>query len=239
MSKREMEAPWKAGLRAVQDNALPSMLILAAATGLVVSYYHIAVVKTYLDLLGEWNNRYPWTFAAVTTAFSAGFIPWCFRMCFPKIRPVHPVGDLIHSVLWWAFLGLVVSGFYPFQSYLFGDEVNFSTVGKKVLLDQLGFSILIGAPFNAISHYWKDHQWSFSALREALRPGWYRRLIVPNLLPNFLVWIPGNFIFYSMPLDLQLPVANCIGCYWALMCARIATHSRAGNAIVAESHPVA
>ena len=35
----------------------------------------------------------------------------------------------------------------------------------------------------------------------------------------------GTLIFYSMPTDLQLVVANCIGCFWALMCARIAAHS--------------
>ena len=239
MSKAAMEAPWKAGARAVRDNALPSLLILTAATALVVSYYHVEVVKKYLDMLGQLNASGPWVFAAVMTAFSAGFIPWCVRMCFKKIRPAHPLLDLIHSTLWWAFMGLVVSSFYNLQSYFFGNEVSFSTVGKKVLLDQFAFSILIGAPFNAISHYWKDHQWSMAELGHALRPGWYRRLIVPNLLPNFLVWLPGNCIFYSMPPDLQLPVANCIGCFWALMCVRIATHSRGASAIPHPSHPAA
>ena len=56
-------------------------------------------------------------------------------------------------------------------------------------------------------------------------PGWYRRLVLPNLLTNYFVWFPGTLIFYSMPTDLQLVVANCIGCFWALMCARIAAHS--------------
>ena len=42
---------------------------------------------------------------------------------------------------------------------------------------------------------------------------------------QFLVWFPGNALFYSMPPELQLPVANCIGCFWALMCVRIAKHS--------------
>ena len=60
MSKSEMEAPWKAGARAVRDNALPSLLILTAATGLVVSYYHIEVVKKYLDMLGQLNASGPW-----------------------------------------------------------------------------------------------------------------------------------------------------------------------------------
>ena len=62
-------------------------------------------------------------------------------------------------------------------------------------------------------------------LRAAMGPGWYRRLVLPNLLTNYFVWFPGTLIFYSMPTDLQLVVANCIGCFWALMCARIAAHS--------------
>jgi len=95
----------------------------------------------------------------------------------------------------------------------------------KVLADMAGFTIFIGAPFNAISHLWKDTGWDTARLRAAMGPGWYRRLVLPNLLTNYFVWFPGTLIFYSMPTDLQLVVANCIGCFWALMCARIAAHS--------------
>jgi hypothetical protein len=218
-------SPWAAGLRAARDNALPSLVILAAATALVVSYYQVPAVKGWLDVVGAVNRDHPTAFAMLCTGFTAGFIPWGFRMAFPRLRPARPGLDLLHSVCWWMFMGVVVRYFYALQGYWFGTEPSVGVVARKVLVDQLGFTVLCGAPFNALSHLWKDSGWDTRKLRAAMGPGWYRRLVLPNLLPNYLVWFPGNIIFYSMPVELQLPVANCIGCFWALMCVRIATHS--------------
>ena len=219
------ESPWAAGVKAARDNALPSLFILVAATALVVSYYYIPSIKGWLNVIGVLNDRNPTAFAMLCTGFTAGFIPWCFRMAFPGLRPARPALDLLHSVLWWMFLGVLVRYFYALQGCLFGVEPSVEVVVKKVLVDQLGCTVFCGAPFNAISHLWKDSNWNTAKLRAAMGPGWYRRLVLPNLLPNFLVWFPGNVLFYSMPANLQLPVANCIGCFWALMCVRIARHS--------------
>lgn len=220
------ESPWAAGAKAARDNALPSFLILLGALALVVSYYHVPSVKGWLDVIGAVNRDHPTAFAMLCTGFTAGFIPWVFRMVFPGLRPARPWLDLLHSVVWWMFLGVLVRYFYALQGQLFGTEPSVKVVVQKVFVDQLGFTVLCGAPFNAISHLWKDSNWDTAKLRSAMGPGWYRRLVLPNLLPNFLVWFPGNILFYSMPAELQLPVANCIGCFWALMCVRIAAHSR-------------
>jgi hypothetical protein len=225
MSTPTAVSPWTAGLKAARDNFWPSVLILVSATVLVVSYYHAPVVTTWLNCIGDINRQYPSGFAFWCTAVTAGLIPWCFRMLWPALRPHHPFRDLFHSFFWWAFMGIIVRYFYALQSLCFGAEVSVETVVKKVLFDQLVFTVFCGAPFNAISHFWKDADWDLSRLRAAMAPGWYRRLVLPNLLPNYLVWLPGTLLFYSMPAELQLPVANCIGCFWALMCVRIAKHS--------------
>ena len=218
-------SPWAAGVKAARDNALPSLVILLAATALVVGYYQVPTLRAWLDIVGTVNREHPLAFAMLCTGFTAGVIPWCFRMVFPGLRPARPGLDLLHSVVWWMFMGVVVCYFYVAQGHWFGTEPSFGVVVCKVAVDQLGFTVLCGAPFNAISHLWKDSNWDTARLRAAMGPGWYRRLVLPNLLPNYLVWFPGNIIFYSMPSELQLPVANCIGCFWALMCVRIAKHS--------------
>ena len=182
-------------------------------------------MRTGLDRIGALNTRSPLLFAALWSSFSAGLVPWCFRMAFPRIRPLHPLPDLVHCLIWWALMGMLISGFYSLQARWFGEEVTLRAVSLKVAVDMLGFTVFIGAPLQAISHLWKDYGWDTARLRAAMGPGWYRRLVLPNLLPNYCVWLPGTFIFYSLPTSLQLVVANCIGCFWALMCARIAAHS--------------
>ena len=225
MSRQELPSPWTAGLKAVRDNSIPLVIILGFATALTVSYYRVDFVRTGLDRIGALNTRSPLLFAALWSSFSAGLVPWCFRMAFPRIRPRHPLPDLVHCLIWWALMGMLISGFYSLQARWFGEEVTLRAVSLKVAVDMLGFTVFIGAPLQAISHLWKDYGWDTARLRAAMGPGWYRRLVLPNLLPNYCVWLPGTFIFYSLPTSLQLVVANCIGCFWALMCARIAAHS--------------
>ena len=218
-------SPLTAGIKAARDNAVPLAIILLGAAGLVVSYYHVPAVAVGLNRIGALNRASPMGFAAICTALTSGLTPWIFRMIFPTLRPKYPLLDLIHSMTWWALIGMVVSYFYTLQAAWFGSQPTLGTVLLKVAVDMSLFTTLIGAPGNAISHLWKDCDWDFTRLREAMRPGWYRRVVLPNLLTNYFVWLPGTLIFYSMPLDLQLVVANCIGCFWALMCARIAAHS--------------
>lgn len=224
------DSPWTAGRRAVSEVALPAALVLVSAALVAVAYYQVPVVHDALEVVASIRRASPLVFAITSTSLSAGLIPWLMRMVLKSIRPVHPWRDLLHSMLWWGVMGFIVDQFYASLTYMFGPEpgasLTPSIVLAKVACDMTLFTIFIGAPFNAVSHLWKDLNWDIPALRAQLGPGWYRRIVVPNLLPNWLVWIPGTAIFYSLPPDLQLAVANAIGCMWALMCVRIASHSR-------------
>jgi hypothetical protein len=149
-------SPLTAGIKALRDIALPLAIIMCAAAGLVVAYYNIPEVATALNRIGAVNAANPMAFAAICTAITSGLIPWCFRMVFRGLRPAHPFRDLLHSMVWWALMGMLVSYFYTLQAAWFGSEANLGTVLLKVFVDMAGFTIFIGAPFNAISHLWKD-----------------------------------------------------------------------------------
>lgn len=230
MSAAPADSPWMAGRRAVGEVAFPAALVLGSAALLAVAYYHVPAVHAAMESVAAVRRANPLLFAVTSTSLTAGLIPWLLRMALPRLRPTHPWRDLLHSMIWWGLMGLVVDRFYALLTLLFGPEpgapLTPGIVLAKVACDMSVFTMLVGAPFNALSHLWKDLNWDIRAFRAQLGAGWYRRIVVPNLLPNWLVWIPGTAIFYSLPEDLQLAVANAIGCMWALMCVRIALHSR-------------
>lgn len=230
MSTPHDTSPWDAGRRAVSEVMLPASLVLMAALAVAVAYYQVPSVGVILNQLQEISREGGLIFAAALTSLTAGLIPWLLRMAMPSLRPAHPWKDLLHSMIWWALMGIVVGSFYRFLDFVIGGEASFGVVVLKVACDCTLFTVLIGAPANALSHLWKDLGWDTAEFRRHLRPGWYRRIVMPNLLPNWVVWIPGTAIFYSLPLHLQLPVANGIGCCWALLCVRIAAHSARGDA---------
>jgi len=102
-------SPLTAGIKALRDIALPLAIIMFAAAGLVVAYYNIPEVATSLNRIGAVNDADPLAFAAIFTAITSGLIPWCFRMVFRGLRPAHPFRDLLHSMVWWALMGMLVS----------------------------------------------------------------------------------------------------------------------------------
>ncbi len=104
-----------------------------------------------------------------------------------------------------------------------------AVVLAKVAADMGVFTPLIASPANALSHLWKDLDFSCCALCSRLGRGWYRRIVLPNLIPNFLIWVPGVAFVYAMPAPLQLPMSNLIGCFWSLMCLQLAARTAEEN----------
>lgn len=225
MTSSAEPSPWQAGRRAVREIAAPASAVLAASALFVAAYYRYPGVREALEHVAAVRRAHGVLFAAGLTALTAGLVPWCFRMALPALRPARPRLDLLHSLVWWAILGVVVDQLYRTLTLVFGDTPAPGVVLSKVACDMLLFTPLVASPGNALSHLWKDSGWDLGVIRAQLSRGWYRRLVVPNLIPNYFVWLPGTMIFYCMPADLQLVVANAIGCCWALLCARIAAHT--------------
>ena len=49
----------------------------------------------------------------------------------------------------------------------------------------------------------------------------FRRMVLPNLLPNWVVWIPVSLVVFSFPFPLQIHVNGLICTFWTLMCLQI------------------
>jgi hypothetical protein len=50
--------------------------------------------------------------------------------------------------------------------------------------------------------------------------------VIPNLVMNWVVWIPSLIVIYSLPTALQSHVSGLIGGFWALMSLQIAAHTQ-------------
>ena len=221
-------SPWQIGLRSARALIAPAALILCAGAALVYGYYRVPAVTGALSHIADWKLRAGWCFAPLTTSLMGGVIPWLLRMAIPALRPARPVGELFFGLVWWGLMGVVIDRFYLGLGTLYdgrGWPVA-AVVAAKVLSDMLVFTPAFASPANALSHLWKDQGFDSARLRGAMSAGWYRRLVLPNLVPNFMLWFPGVTLVYAMPSALQLPMSNLIGCFWALMCIQIAANWR-------------
>jgi len=214
------------GARAAKSNMLPAFILQAAAVSLLVAYRCSPSFRGVLDVVAELQKQYGIIFAMLVRTFFSGLIPIVFQIVIPSLRPVKIWRALWFSLFWWSFQGVLVYLFYGFQAIMFGSGTGWQSVVPKVLFDMLIYTTLIGCPSNSIAHIWLDMDCSWKGLKSVMGHGWYNRIVLPNLIPAWALWIPGVAVVYSLPDALQVHMASLIGCFWALLCLKIATYTK-------------
>lgn len=218
----ERVSPWTIGLRSARANLIPGLILQLMAVGVVVAYYRSADVQAVLQVVGDWQREYGVVFSILTRVVFNGMVPALFCALVPGLHQRRPWAALWFGMIWWAIMGANTHVFYHGQAMLWGTEPSLRVVLLKTATDMLVYSPLYASPITALAHLWQDLDYSLVATRQQLGRGWYRRLVLPNQVPGWTFWTPGVMILYSLPLDLQLPMAALLGCFWALMCLQIA-----------------
>lgn len=218
--------PWMIGLKAARANLLPGLILQGAAFALLAAYYLQPDVARTLDAVADWQVRYGIPFSLASYLFFCGVVPYLFCLALPSLRPREPGKALFFALGVWSIAGLIVPQFYALQTHLYGSAADVRTLTLKIITDQCGYTAFFASPYIAITHLWKDRGYRWSAIAPMLGRGWYRRLVIPNLVMNWVIWIPSLLVIYSLPASLQSHVAGLIGGFWALMSLQIAAHTQ-------------
>lgn len=223
-----MESAFQIGLRSARALAAPAAILIAGGVALVVAYHRVPAVAGVFAHVAELKAEYGYAFSFALNFLLAGVLPWVFRMTLPGLRPAKPVPELVFGTLWWGGFAVVVDALYRALGHAF-DGRGWPVAGviaAKLAVDLCLFMPLFAAPVISLVHLWKDAGYDFSKLRAGMSAGWYRRLVLPNLIPNHMVWIPGATLVFCMPGHLQLPLSSLIACFWALMCLQISARTQ-------------
>ena len=127
------------------------------------------------------------------------------------------------AVLWGLAIA-AVGAYYlldPFREMLEPVAEWHRAWGWRAAFDQFVWTVAVIAPANSVFFYWVGHDFSLvRARREWPRP-FYRRMVLPNLIPNWIVWIPVAIVTFSFPFSLQIHVNGIVCTFWTLMCVQI------------------
>jgi len=222
--------PWKIGLKAARANLIPGLVLQTAAFALLAGYLWSPAVRGALGVVSGWQARYGVAFSLSSYFFFCGVIPYLFCLAIPALRPREPGKAFLFAMGFWIPMGLILPRFYALQSYLYGDGADAWTLVRKVMTDQCGYTAFFASPVAAVAHLWKAHDYRWSEVSPLLGKGWYRRLVIPNLVMNWALWYPSMLVVYSLPPAVQSHVAGLIGGFWALMCLQIGVHTKPGGA---------
>ena len=207
------------GVAAARQNMIPGILLQILALILIISYYKTDTFRHQLDTFGHFNTNYaPW-FAVGMTMLFGGAIPLIIEaiQARGKEKPQRTLTQITFTLLVWGINGALTALLYQFQDHLFGSELNFITIAKKVLVDQLIWVPLYVVPVFTLLFLWRDCHFSFRKTSAALRKKSFLDRGLPLMISNWAVWIPAVSVIYAFPLSLQMILMNLILVFWSLI----------------------
>ncbi len=205
------------GWQSAKANLIPGLVIVSLAALLVLAYYQFPAVSASLKGLVDLREKWGVWFSMAANAIGAGLIPSLYMMFTGRSRHgLQAVVDLLFTCVVWAVSALSLDRFYVFQAWLWGTAVTIPILLGKMLVDQFIFTPLIGVQIPAVGSRFRDLNYDLGSLWREMRGDWLIGVTIPVLVACWLIWIPGTFVIYSLPLPLQIPMMVLIQCFFAL-----------------------
>lgn len=202
------------------------LALWALAVVTVAAYYSSASFAEALNPLLRWQRESGWWAAFLNRVIFCGLLPGLVFCLCRSLRPRHPLTVLFVQSLWCGLWGIATDYFYRWQDLFLGAGTDAGTAFLKMCVNQLPWTVLVVAPVNAVFYFWIGRDFSFARTRADWPKGAFvREILAPNLLTNWCVWIPVNFIVYLFPLPLRVQLSGFAGCFWTLACLQIGRRS--------------
>ena len=222
------------GFQSARQN-LPAMLALLAAMSVMVGiYYFWPAGAAVLSQYAAWQHAGGILRTGLVAGFAGGILSElsviyiCDR---GRWNSAH-VENMVFRFVVFFFGGLVVAKFYEWQAYWFGDGLSWRVLAPKILVDQFIFSVFWSTTYQTLVFRWQALRYSGSRLWSELDGSFVVERMLPVLVTNWMFWIPGVTLVYSMPLILEMPLNIFATAIWSLLLAGLAKSARAPEASI-------
>jgi hypothetical protein len=213
--------------------------LLAAMALLVVSYYYWPAAASVFERYSAWQQSGGVLAAALASGIAGGIIS---EVCLVYVAhggrwTSHHVENLVFKFGLFFIGGSVVYEFYRMQAGWFGDGVTWNVILPKVLVDQFVFSVFWSTTYQTVAFRWQSHRYSIRKVTRELNLDFVVVRMLPILVTNWMFWIPGVILLYSLPLMLQMPLGVFANAIWAILLSAVARHNHADGVTEPELVP--
>ncbi len=204
---------------AARANLLPGLLLQSLMIVFFATYVMHEGTREFLGRVANLKEESGYLFAFTSYIFASALLPEIMRVAFFQNGRVtrHNVWNFFTGCILWGFVGILVDFFYRCQAGWFGTESTWSVILPKILVDQLLFSPFLNSPLIIGAITWRDAGFNRAALRRIFTVDFFLSKVMPVQVAGWCVWVPGVTLVYSMPSELQVPVAVFIQCFWVLI----------------------
>ena len=219
---RSLIAP---GIKAVRDNWRAIVLIQVCFLTFVILFYTIPALHDLPNRVTSYREK------VGSAIFVVGTI-WFVSIVVPEIAKLITRSganritwkDLILRMVYFAIIGLSVDALYVWMGNAYGREAVLGTVVKKVLTDMLIYSPGFSMPLAVVTFLYQDSQFSFSKSVEGLKNGAFAKRFMPILVTCWMYFGPVTIAMYSLPVELQFPLAMAAQAAWGIIVVAVGSH---------------
>lgn len=204
------------------------MLALQAAMAMVVAtYYCWPAGAAILARYAAWQHAGGVLAAALATALAGGVLSELSRVYFQdKGRwTLTHVDNMVFNVVLFFICGGLVYEFYGWQAIWFGEGATWSVLIHKILVDQFIYTVIVSTPLYAFATRWHGLRYSGTKLWQELGVNFITERMLPVLVTNWMFWLPGVTLIYSMPSILQTPLFIFATAIWGLLLPAVTKHA--------------
>lgn len=211
--------PLLIGFHAARANFVPGLIVQVGMIGVVGAYYFYPPARAWFEQLALLKQRWGYGFACVSGILAGAVLPEVLAIAVFQRGRVRPENweRLIFGIFYWGSQSMVVDAFYRFQAVIFGAQVHWATVAKKVFVDQFIYTPFYACPFAMACFEWKNNEYRFEGMRHVLTLGYYKNTVFPAVVANWGVWIPVVCMVYSLPSLLQVPLFSLALTFWSMI----------------------
>jgi hypothetical protein len=208
-------------------------VLLAAMSALVAIYYCWPPGASVLSQYAAWQHAGGILRAGLVAGFAGGILSELsvVYICDGGRWNRTHVENMIFRFVVFSIGGMIVYEFYEWQAFWFGDGLAWRVILPKILVDQFIFSVFWSTSYQTLTFRWQALRYSGSRLWNELDENFVFERMLPVLVTNWMFWIPGVTLVYSMPLILQMPLNIFATAIWSLLLAGLA---KTASAPVAE-----
>jgi len=205
---------------ALKANLLPGLVLFALEGVLISVYFYCEPCGGFFTSLGQIKAQYGYFYSAVSTWVFGGLLPFLISILTGEIqtdRPKLMLQTFLLLLVLWSVLGVWVDVFYKFQSWLWGNDREITTIICKVSFDMFVYNPLVGIWSVLIPMHWRSCEFDCELFRDTLTVQFLLVTGSTVLVTVWMIWIPSVTVVYILPSDLQLPVSNIIVCFYNLI----------------------
>jgi len=221
--------PIRIGWESVKANRKPMFVVWAAVIALAVAYWRIPGFAGVFEPVRLWQERNGAMAAFATQLFFCGVLPALFLATVSEIKTNHYVVKCLLQMLWSGTWGIVYYWFYALQARMFGRGHDLATLLLKTSFDEFVWTPIVICPITQVFYLWMGSDFSVARMAQTARDGYIRRVVLPNILTNWAVWIPTVAAVYAFPLALQIPIMGLVACFWSLVCMQLGRRAHASQ----------